>query len=124
VTCHGHVTGSQSRITSPLLLPFDVARKDGYSLKRETRVTVTHAITSNDTALSVTAPCVRVHMCGCSARAYWDTKCSLHFYNFENIKISYFYVFKNYGVKYVDRYTQKKCRQKSLIKKYVVFWKI
>jgi hypothetical protein len=32
-------------------------------------------------------------------------QCSHHFQNFENFKISYFYVFKNYGVKYIDRYT-------------------
>jgi hypothetical protein len=30
-------------------------------------------------------------------------QCSLHFQNFENIKISQFYVSKNYGGKYIDR---------------------
>jgi hypothetical protein len=36
-------------------------------------------------------------------------------------KISHFYVFKNYGVKYIDRYVQEECVRKSPVKKYIVF---
>jgi hypothetical protein len=48
-------------------------------------------------------------------------QCSYHFQNFENFKISHFYVFKNYGVKYIDRYIQKKCMQKNPIKNTLYF---
>jgi hypothetical protein len=51
-------------------------------------------------------------------------QCSHHFQNFEDFKISYFYVFKNYGVKYIDRYKQEECMRKSSIKKYIIFWEI
>jgi hypothetical protein len=51
-------------------------------------------------------------------------QCSLHFQNFEKFKILHFYVFKKISVKYIDRYIQKKCMQKSPVKKYIVFWKI
>jgi hypothetical protein len=43
-------------------------------------------------------------------------QCSNHFQNFEDLIISYFYVLKNYGVKYIDRYKQEKCMRKSPIK--------
>jgi hypothetical protein len=52
------------------------------------------------------------------SRLLWDDErgfgahehqCSHHFQKFEDFKILYFYVFKNYGVKYIDRYTQEKC---------------
>jgi hypothetical protein len=39
-------------------------------------------------------------------------------------KTSLFYVFKNYDIKYVDRFRHEECSQKSPIKKYFVFWKI
>jgi hypothetical protein len=48
-------------------------------------------------------------------------QCSLQFQNFENFKISHFYGFKNYGIKYIDRYVQEECMQKSFVKKYIVF---
>jgi hypothetical protein len=51
-------------------------------------------------------------------------QCSHHFQNFEDFKISYFYIFKNYGIKFIDRYTQEECMQKSPVKKYVIFRKI
>jgi hypothetical protein len=46
-------------------------------------------------------------------------RCSLHFQNLENFKISHFYISKNYEVKYIHRYIQDKC-----IKKYIIFWEI
>jgi hypothetical protein len=38
------------------------------------------------------------------------------FQNFENFKISHFYVFKNYDVKYIDRYIHEECTQKVPLK--------
>jgi hypothetical protein len=60
------------RVTSLLVLPFDVARKDGYSLKRETRVTVTHAITSNGTALSLSERHSTVSTCLAAVQEHVD----------------------------------------------------
>jgi hypothetical protein len=51
-------------------------------------------------------------------------RCSHHFQNFEDFIISYFYVFKNYSVKYIYRYKQEECMRKSPFKKYVIFWEI
>jgi hypothetical protein len=53
-----------------------------------------------------------------------EHQCSLHFQNLEFFKISHFYISKNYGVKYINRYVQEECVRKSLVKKYVVFLKI
>jgi hypothetical protein len=38
-------------------------------------------------------------------------------------KTSYFCIFKNYVVKYVDRFRHDECTQKSPIKKYFIFRK-
>jgi hypothetical protein len=43
---------------------------------------------------------------------------------FNFFKISHFYVFKNYGLKYVDIYVHEKCMQKSPGEKYFKFWEI
>jgi hypothetical protein len=43
------------------------------------------------------------------------------FLNF--FEISHFSVFKNYVVKYVDRFRHEECTQKSSVKKYFIFRK-
>jgi hypothetical protein len=50
-------------------------------------------------------------------------QCSLHFQNFNFFKISHFYVSKNYEVKYIDRYIQDECMQKSPVKNTLYFGK-
>jgi hypothetical protein len=44
---------------------------------------------------------------------------TLGFLNF--FKTSHFFIFKNYVIKYVDRFIHEECTQKSPVKKYFIF---
>jgi hypothetical protein len=56
---------------------------------------------------------------------YMGTTASFIFRILKKIKISHFYVFKNYSVKYLDRYIQKVCMQKKVqLKNTLYFGKI
>jgi hypothetical protein len=65
-------------------------------------------------------------VCKDNGERIWCTWAPVHplFLVFWKFKISYFYVSKNYEVKYIERYIREECMQKSPVKKYIVFWEI
>jgi hypothetical protein len=52
---------------------------------------------------------------------HMDTSALITFGFLKFFKISHFCVFKNYVVKYVDRFRQEECIQKSPVNKYFIF---
>jgi hypothetical protein len=52
---------------------------------------------------------------------YMDTSASITFGFLNFFKTSHFCVFKNYVVKYVDRFRDEECTPKNPVKKYFIF---